>query len=257
MILGYDNQMNAPANIPQIFDSRAAAAQAYRVTPDAFLTGQLAERLAERLQALSTVPQHVALFGPLHPALVAALPQTRFSAALITAEGQLQVENGADHILDLGTLALVNDLPGALAQIRATLKPGGGFFSVLLGGASLMEVRQALLQAEMELTGGGAPRLHPTLSGEVALQLLQRAGFATPVADRELLSVSYKTIASLTRDLREAHLSNRLTTRSRTIPPRKLFPCAEQHWREMASAPNERMLATFEIIALTGWKQAE
>ncbi len=243
--------------VPQIFDYRAGIAQAHRRRANAFLVEQLALHAVERLQALKQPPRQVALLGPLAVALREDLPQVNFVPAGIDIAGRLQIGDGniiCEHIIDLGRLALVNDLPGALAQIYAALPPGGAFFSIVYGGISLREVRSALLTTETGLTGGAAPRLHPTLSGEAALQLLQRAGFESPIADRELMPVAYQSLANLARDLRDAGFSNQLTARPHIIPKRALFAESEALWKAEYPAPNGRALASFEIVALTGWK---
>lgn len=234
-----------------LFDPRLARARAYRMQPGAFLTGLLAEALAERLQALTVMPRTVGLLGLLHPTLQAALPAATLVPLTIDADERLQLSQSVDVIVDCGRLMLADDLPGVLAQIRAVLPANGGFFSVGFGGGSLAALRQALLAAETQLTGGAAPRLHPQLTAEAGLQLLQRAGFTTPVADREGLTVTYNSLESLAADLRAAGLSNQLAQQARTIPPQALFALAERLWRD--SDPDQRLQAKFEIVALTGW----
>ena len=55
----------------------------------------------------------------------------------------------------------VNDLPGALIQIRRALRPDGLFMAALLGARALVELRQALIEAEAETQGGASPRVAP------------------------------------------------------------------------------------------------
>jgi hypothetical protein len=95
-----------------------------------------------------------------------------------------------------------NDLVGALIQIRRALKPDGLFVGALLGGASLTELRQCLLAAESELSGGAGLRISPFADAFDGAALLQRAGFALPVADVETLNVRYASLFDLVRDLR-------------------------------------------------------
>ena len=82
----------------------------------------------------------------------------------------------------------VNDLPGALIQIKRALKPDGLFMGCLLGGRTLQELRQALLEAESETMGGVSPRVAPFADLRDLGGLLQRAGFALPVIDSEIVT---------------------------------------------------------------------
>ena len=85
----------------------------------------------------------------------------------------------------------VNDLPGALIQIRRALAPDGLFLGAALGSRSLHELREALLEAEAEETGGASPHIAPFADLRDYGALLQRAGFALPVTDAELLTLIY------------------------------------------------------------------
>ena len=238
---------------PPVMPSRlfAPPCPVARARADAFLQQQLAERVLERLQSLQTPPLRLALLGTVLPGF--DLQGTEIVVATIDdATGALVMPDDIDALADLGTLATVNDLPGALAQIRTRLKPGGFFVSTLYGGDSLIELRHALIAAEAQLTGGAAPRLHPTLTAEVGLQLLQRAGFTDAISDREVLRLTYPNLPTLIRDLRAAALTSRLATRA-PRPPRDLFTLAESLWRAADPAPNDRLALTLEVVALTGW----
>src|SRR5690606_32932843 len=113
------------------------------------------------------------------------------------------------------SLTLVNDLPGALIQIRRTLKPDGLFLGVVFGAGTLGELRTAMTAAEAEVTGGASPRVAPFADVRDLGALLQRAGFALPVADVEKLTLRYSSALDLVRDIRAAGLANPLTERTR------------------------------------------
>src|SRR5262249_5766415 len=106
-----------------------------------------------------------------------------------------------DLVLSAMALHWVNDLPGTLIQINRILKPDGLLLAAMLGGATLWQLRQALAAAESEVEGGLSPRLPPFADLRDAAGLLQRAGFALPVADSETIDVEYDTALSLMRDL--------------------------------------------------------
>jgi NADH dehydrogenase [ubiquinone] 1 alpha subcomplex assembly factor 5 len=167
----------------------------------------------------------------------------------------------ADQSLDLVVSALslqsVNDLPGTLVQIRRALKPDGLLMAALLGGDTLSELRQVLIEAELETVGGASPRVAPFADIREAGALLQRAGFALPVIDSETLTVTYAGLTALAHDLRGMGGGNVLTDRSRKAMPRRSFALAETLYRDRFGMANGRIPATFEIIYLSGWAPAE
>jgi SAM-dependent methyltransferase len=162
-----------------------------------------------------------------------------------------------DLAISLLALHSVNDLPGALVQIRRILKPDGLFIGCLLGGATLTELRQAFTQAEAEMEGGASPRVGPFADVRDLGGLLQRAGFALPVADVEPLTVRYRDAFALMRDLRAMGLTNALVMRRRT-PLRRatLMRLAELYAERFADADG-RVRATFEMVWLSGWAPHE
>jgi uncharacterized protein YqjF (DUF2071 family) len=83
--------------------------------------------------------------------------------------------------------------------------------------------------------------------------LLQRAGFALPVADAIKQTVTYATMFHLIADLRAMGEGNALARRSRRATPRALFPEAAARYAGAYPAGDGRIAATFESIWLTGW----
>ncbi len=167
----------------------------------------------------------------------------------------------ASSSLDLAAslLALhgVNDLPGALIQIRRSLRPDGLFIGCLLGGRTLQELRQVLLEAEAETTGGVSPRIAPFADLRDLGSLLQRAGFALPVIDSELVTVRYRDMFGLLRDLRATGWGNALTARRRTGMRRETLLRAAALYAERFADADGRLRATFEIVWLSGWAPHE
>jgi hypothetical protein len=114
---------------------------------------------------------------------------------------------------------------------------------------TLGELRQALTEAELALTGGASPRVSPFPELRDCASLLQRAGFALPVADLEELRLLYTDPFTLLRDLRGAGEANALRQRDRRVPPRALFPAALAAMPEVGG----RVAATLRLAYLTGW----
>ena len=162
-----------------------------------------------------------------------------------------------DLITSTLNLHSVNDLPGVLHQIRTALKPDGLFLGAMFGGETLHELRESLMQAELALKGGVSPRVFPFADKQQAGALLQRAGFALPVVDSEILSVTYDNMFKLMHDLRGMGESNIITERSRTNPGKEFFMRAAQHYAENFSEDDGRIVASFEIIFMIGWAPHE
>jgi SAM-dependent methyltransferase len=154
-----------------------------------------------------------------------------------------------DLVLSCLSLHWVNDLPGTLAQIRRVLKPDGLFLAVMLGGRTLGELRGALSAAEIEVEGGLSPRVSPFADVRDLGQLLQRAGFSLPVADADVIRVSYGDPMRLLADLRGMGATNAVAERRRTFTRRAtLFAALANYPRD-----GERLPATFELLTMTGW----
>jgi SAM-dependent methyltransferase len=158
-----------------------------------------------------------------------------------------------DLIVASLSLHWVNDLPGALVQIRRALRPDGLFIASLPGLGTLQELREALAAAETTLRGGLSPRVSPFPELRDLAGLLQRAGFALPVADAETLPIRYRTPLALLHDLRAAGEANAVLARDGRIPPRALLPMA------LAALPRdaEGIPATLRLLVMTGWAPHE
>lgn len=190
----------------------------------------------------------------IHSDLSAAMLAHAPSPRLVADEETLPfAPQSLDLVVSLLNLHWVNDLPGALVQIRRCLKPGGLFLGALLGGHTLHELRQALSEAEIEVEGGLSARVSPLIDVRDAGALLQRAGFAMPVADVDTIGVSYPDPLALMRELRGMGESNALRLRRRNFLRRQTLARACLAYHEKFAAPDGRVRASFQLITLTGW----
>ena len=203
------------------------------------------EDVLERLAFLRHAPARTLVVGDRTGALAAALPGAQ---AVEPAEGfdeELPAPfAGFDFIASLGTLDTVNDLPGALVHLRGALAPGGLLIASFVGAGSLPALRSAMLAADGDRP---APRLHPMVDVRAGAQLIQRAGFADPVADGRSLTVRFSSLDRLVGDLRAQGLTNVL---ARPGPPLGRYALASAR-----SAFGVGTEDVFEIITLTGWKR--
>jgi SAM-dependent methyltransferase len=166
----------------------------------------------------------------------------------------------ADASLDLvvSSLALhwVNDLPGTLVQVRRALKPDGLFLAALFGGETLWQLREVLMEAELAVMGGVSARVSPMADLRDAASLLQRAGFALPVADRDPITVAYPDAWALMRDLSRMGESNAVRLRTPGPLRRAILAEAGRLYAERHAFQGGRVRATFEILYISGWAPA-
>lgn len=259
---------------PVIFDPHRRAARlarAKRRFADAdFLHRRAAENAVQSLEAtLREFPVAVdlsALPGPFAEALARSDARARVGAPMTVADARLTVDPGAaplpladgsaDLIVSLMTLHWANDLPGALAQIRRALKPDGLFLGTLLGAGTLKELRAVLTEVELGLSGGAGARVSPFADGFDGAGLLQRAGFALPVADVDRVTVRYSGLPALVRDLRAMGETNVLAGPTRPLSRAMLAQAAGLYMERHGDADG-RIPATFEIVNLAGWAPHE
>jgi SAM-dependent methyltransferase len=235
-----------------------------------FLLARAAEDLTERLATvLRPFPLALDVGTPTPAARDALLASGRAEAVLRVSptpeagaavgdeEALPAAEGRFDLAVSLLSLQSVNDLPGALIQIRRALKPDGLFMGCLFGGGTLAELRQAFAQAESEVEGGLSPRVAPLADVRDLGSLLQRAGFALPVTDVETVTVRYADPFGLMRDLRAMGLTNALAERRRAPLRRATLIRAMEVYAERFSDPDGRVRATFETLWLSGWSPHE
>lgn len=178
------------------------------------------------------------------------------TGGVVADEEMLPLAEGSlDAIVSSDGLQWVNDLPGCFAQIFRALKPDGLFMAIIPGVETLRELRQVFAQADAA-RGGISPRLAPLLDIRDAGGLLQRAGFALPVIDRELITVSYENLFALMQDLRGSAQSNMLQQQLQHFTPRGFFMDAAKRYYDQFRDDEGRITATFEFLTLTAWKPA-
>jgi SAM-dependent methyltransferase len=264
---------------PRLFDRDLHRLRLARAAPRLagadFLKIRAAEDLAARLATINRrFPLAVDLgarTGVFARALAASeaadkvdlLVQTDLSEAMLAlADGPRVVAdearlpfNAASVDLVVSSLALhwLDDLVGTLIQIRRVMKPDGLFLGAVLGGASLTELRQCLMEAEIELAGGAGPRVSPFLDAYDGAALMQRAGMALPVVDVDKVVVRYDHPLRLMADLRAMGETNVLFERPRLPLTRRMLSRASDHYFQRFGTADGRIAATFEIITLTGW----
>ncbi|HUF87083.1 MAG TPA: methyltransferase domain-containing protein [Thermohalobaculum sp.] len=233
-----------------------------------FLHREVAALIAERLGEINRAFRRVALIGTGAGAVAAALGRSgaalrqldpspamaRAAGAEVLAGEVLPLAEGA-HDLVVSTLLLhaMNDPVGQLIQMRRALAPDGLMLAALFGGRTLAELRASLAEAEAEVEGGLSLRVAPMAEIRDLGGLLQRAGYAMPVADSQTLTVTYATPLHLMRELRAMGETNIVRARRRQPMRRATLMRACEIYARHFGAPDGRVRATFEIVFLTGW----
>jgi SAM-dependent methyltransferase len=269
---------------PRLFDRALHRLRLDRAAPDyargGFLKTRVAEETADRLSAiLHQFPLALdlgardgafarALVGTPAEARIGALIEADLSEkmlrsnpaansprmSLVADEERLPfAAESLDLVVSLLSLHWADDLPGVLVQIRRALKPDGLFMGSFFGGATLTELRQSLLAAEAELIGGAGLRVSPFADGLDAAGLLQRAGFALPVADGETIDVEYESALALMHDLGAMGEGNLVLERRRGMARRATLLRAAEIYNERFTGASGRVMASFEVLFLHGW----
>lgn len=277
---------------PPLFDetlrlarrNRAALAGPAAREPLAALHDIAAERLVERLEpinrafpavliaAAATGAYAATLRVQITPQRLVQLEQSPPLLRELAAAGDLAQSGAlgaltAEELAALGPesfdLVLIgldlhgrNDPIAALTQARLLLKPDGLLLAAMIGGDSLSELRACLAEAEVETTGGLSPRISPMGEVRELGGLLQRAGFAMPVADSENLTLWHRSPLHLMREIRAIGESNALTERRKRFMRRDMLARCLSLYAERFSRADGKTRATLEIVTLTGWAPA-
>lgn len=242
-------------NMPQITDRAALLRNRGRAEPDAlFLQDHAADALQERLNEVNRTFKSIAIVTGFPDFWRARFPDTR----IVADDEMLDLQPQAhDLVLHAMCLHWANDPVGQLVQSRHALKPDGLLLCTFLGGQTLHELRTSLAEAEAEVTGGLSPRIAPMGEIRDLGGLLQRAGFAMPVADSDALNVSYANAFHLMHDLRKMGENNALQARIKHATRRAILIKASQIYAAHFRNADNRVDATFEMITLTGWAPSD
>lgn len=222
--------------------------------PALFLHEEAATEVQERLNEVNRTFRS--------PAIVTAFPdfwQKVMPKARVVADTDVLdlTTNAHDLIIHAMALHWANDPIGQMVQCRRALQQDGLFLGMMFGGQTLVQLRSSLAEAETQVSGGLSPRVLPMGEIRDLGGLLQRAGFALPVADSLIQTVRYRDIYHLMADLRAMGEANALHQRLRHPTRRAVFTKAAHIYHHTYHDAEGRIPATFEIICLTGWAPAD
>lgn len=259
--------MTPQSGPPVIFDMRRRTAQRERAgtrnAPELFLWQRIADELQDRLDMVTRQFDDVLIIGPLAPWAkqilgnrtsrihTAALCRSELQpgGVLIEAEDRMPFTTSSfDVIITAGTLDSVNDLPGALVQMRHFLRPDGLLLVTMFGAGTLATLKSMMLAAAADQV---QPHIHPQIELKLAADLLVRAGFALPVADLDPVSIRYRDWRRLTADIRDMGIGNALTGQRHYLG-KDFIARLDQAWHSRAD-DDGRMTEQFNLLHLSGW----
>lgn len=228
-----------------------------------FLFSHARQSLLDRFSMIKKNFATAAIYGARDQSIIDALPiDTAYcfdlfqhESTALAADPELWpfAYNSLDLVLSNLNLHWINDLPGTLVQIQRSLKPDGLLLAAMLGGNSLTELRMAMTQAESAVRGGASPHISPFVDMRDMGALLQRTGYALPVIDSEVVSVSYGSAQKLMHDLRYMGEGNALAQRDKRPLSKTLLAEIERCYADSFTDNDGRLIATFEIIYVIGW----
>ena len=269
-------------NIPILFDQQLIRQHRQRAAGKysdfAFLKDAAAARLADRLDLIrrdfdlcldvgahdGRLMQHFARLGKIgqmiqtDPAEKFAIATRQRGPGVVHVLSELPYKpESFDAVFSCLSLHWVDDLPGLMVQARQLLRPDGLLLVNLLGGNSLIELKQVLVEAEHAITGGVSPRCAVMADIRDIGGLMSRAGLALPVADSDRITVHYPHMFKLMEDLRGMGEQNALLARLKAPTKRQIFLQAAEIYRKRFGRADGQIPASFEIVTLTGWAPHE
>lgn len=240
---------------PSLFDRTALRAHRARARMDDLFLHQAAlDEVQDRLSMVNRTFKAVAIVTPFPEIWQTAFPDARF----VPDDDTLNLLPGEfDLVIHALCLHWANDPVGQLIQCRRALLDDGLLLAVLLGGQTLSELRAVLSEAEAEVSGGLSPRVSPMAEIRDLGALLQRANLALPVADTVNMTAQYRDLPHLMHDLRAMGETNAMSDRLRRPTKRAVFEAANRLYKRHFSTKDGRLVASFELVCLTGWAPAD
>lgn len=187
------------------------------------------------------------------PKMVALAEKTGHKAMVADEENLPFNDATFDLVLSNLSLHWVNDLPGALIQIRKSLKPDSLMLASVFAERTLWELRESFMAAEIEIEGGISPRVSPFATVQDLGSLLGRAGFVLPVLDTDTITVSYPDAFKLMADLRGMGENGAVVGRRKTFTREDTILRAASYYQEKFADNDGRIPATFDIVTMTAW----
>jgi NADH dehydrogenase [ubiquinone] 1 alpha subcomplex assembly factor 5 len=219
-----------------------------------FLFHEVANRIAENAESTNREFESLLEINP-RDVYLSSLIKAKKKEIIADEESLFsEKENSFDLILSNLNFHFINEIPQFLLQVKNVLKPSGIFIASFFGEENLRELADVLFKAENEIYGGISPRMPPTIDVKTAANLLAKAGFQNPISDFEKIEVNYKNPLSLLKDLKMMGQANIMNKRSRKFFTKKFLEKILENYFNLYKTSDGGVLATFEVITITAWK---
>lgn len=139
-----------------------------------------------------------------------------------------------------------SDPQPALRELRRVLKVGGLLMFSCYGPDTLKELRGAFAARD------AAPHVHGFIDMHDLGDMLSACGFAAPVMDMELITLTYADADALLADLRATGQVNALAGRRRGLAGKETFTAMREAYAGLRR--DGRLPASFEIVYGHAWK---
>jgi SAM-dependent methyltransferase len=220
-----------------------------------FLHHEIANRIAENVGFLNRKFENILEIGAFDNYLRNLVEEKSTKYVFCQDQENLSLKpQSFDLILSNLNLHFINQIPQFLLQIKEALKPSGVFIASFFGEENLHELAHVLYESENEIYGGVSPIMPPTIDVKTAANLLAKAGFQNPISDFAKIEVEYSSVLNLLKDLKNMGQGNILNKRSRRFFSKRFLAKICQNYQKIYSNSEDKILATFEVVTVTGWK---
>jgi len=171
---------------------------------------------------------------------------TRQSLVCADVEALPLASGSAEMVWSNLALQWCNDLPSAFAEMHRVLKPEGLLMFSTFGPDTLKELRQAFKGVDSYNHLNRFADMHDI--GD----MLIHSGFAEPVMDMELITLTYDDVRSVMQDLKSIGAHNATAGRGQGLMGKNAWSRLLENYERMRS--NGKLPATFEIVYGHAWK---
>lgn len=163
-------------------------------------------------------------------------------------------DNSFDLVVSVLNLHWVNDLLGALIQIRRALKPGGIFVASFIGGRSLSEAKKVFVDIESKLGVNINFHIPPMIATKSLTELMQKARFKDVVVDENLMKVSYQDPKKILKDLQDMGENNCMGDGHIRYLRKDVLSVFSDEYRRLFGGSDYGSECSFEILTCVGYK---
>ena len=169
----------------------------------------------------------------------------RFNYVNAEVENLPFADASVELVISSLTLQWCQDLPKVFSEFRRVLAPGGLLLFSSFGPDTLKELRQSWAAVNDE------PHVNEFLDMHDVGDALLQSGFADPVMDMEMLTLTYKDVQSVMRDLKQIGAHNVMQGRSQSITGKNKLKKMIENYEQFRS--NDMIPVSHEVVYGHAW----